>query len=449
MRALQRSASAPPVRHVHLGLGNFVRAHQAWYTQHAGSDWGIAAFSGRSTALAEALTAQGGLYTLDTRGPAGDRFEVVTCLAAAHPGADHGAWLAYLRDPRVHLVTTTVTEAGYLRGTDGGLDRDRPDVRSDVAALRTDPAAPVGTAPARIVAGLLGRRRADAGPLTLVPCDNLPGNGDVLAGVVRDLAELVDPTLVDWIQHSVSTVTTMVDRITPEPTETDRLLVANATGVTDRAPVVTEPFTEWVLSGAFAADRPRWEDAGATFTDDVTPFEARKLTLLNGGHSLLAYAGLCRGHVTIADAVGDPVCRAWLEEWWAEASAHLPLPEAELATYRAALLERMANPGIRHRLDQIAVDGSQKLPVRIPPTVRAERAAGRMPHGALRVMAAWVCHLRDGAVVDARAADVVPLARGPLRAAVRRVLGVVDVALAEDDDVVDSVVAHVAELGGR
>ena len=213
----------------------------------------------------------------------------------------------------MRVVTLTVTEAGYLRGADGGLDRGRPDVRADIEALRGDPRALVRTAPGRLVAGLAARRRADAGPITLVPCDNLPDNGAVAARVVRDLAELVDPALADGSTESVATVTTMVDRITPRTTPEDRRAVADATGLDDRAPVVTEPFSEWVLSGAFAAGRPRWEDAGATFTDDVEPFEQRKLWLLNGGHSLLAYAGSIRGHATVAEAAADDTCRAWLE----------------------------------------------------------------------------------------------------------------------------------------
>ena len=176
--------------------------------------------------------------------------------------------------------------------------------------------------------------------------------------------------------------------------------------------MVTEPFSEWVLSGRFAGGRPRWEDAGATFTDDIAPFEERKLWLLNGGHSLLAYAGSARGHETVADAVADETCRAALEAWWAEASRHLTLPTED---YREALLERFANPRMRHLLAQIAADGSQKLPIRILPVLRAERSAGRMPDGAVRVLAAWIGHLRGAGapVSDPRAEELVRARRGP------------------------------------
>ena len=455
MSELNRSAGAPPVRIVHLGLGNFFRAHQAWYTTHApdAAEWGIAAFTGRSDArsdaLGAALSAQGGLYTLVTRAADGDRFEVVASLARIHLVNEHAAWLGYLADPSVTVVTTTVTEAGYVRGAGGGLDVDRPEVRTDLAALRGDLTASVSTAPAKLVAGFAARRLAGAGPVTMMPCDNLPGNGAAVARVIGDFAELLDPELAAWIVGNVFYVTTMVDRITPEPTAEDIAGAGIATGVHDRAAVVTEPFTEWVISGEFAAGRPRWQDAGATFTADVAPFEDRKLWMLNGAHSMLAYAGSIRGHVTVADAMRDATCLAWLDQWWDASSRHLSLPAAENDAYRAALIERFANPRLQHRLEQIAWDGSQKLPIRVLPILRREAAAGRLPPGATRPVAAWVCHLRgSGATVtDARAAEFVELASGPLRDAVALVLKALDPDLAADDAVVAAVLAQARELG--
>ena len=443
------------MRLVHLGLGNFFRAHQAWYTTNASdkSEWGIAAFTGRSTqrshARVAALRSQDGLYTLITRAADGDRFQVVRSLTRIHCADEHAAWLGYLADPQVQVITTTVTEAGYLRGPDGGLDVNRPEVKADIDALRADVMAPVRTAPARLVAGFAARRYAAAGPLTVVPCDNLPGNGPAVAQVVGDLAELVDPELLGWIRDNVLYATTMVDRITPEPTAEDMVGAQAATGVHDRAAVVTEPFSEWVISGDFAAGRPSWEDAGATFTTDDAPFENRKLWMLNGGHSLLAYAGSIRGHVTVADAMGDPTCRRWLDEWWVASSRHLSLPAAENDAYSAALVERFANPRMQHRLDQIAWDGSLKLPIRVLPTVRNELAAGRLSAAVVRPLAAWVCHLRgSGAkVTDARAGDFLPLAGGPLPDAVRLVLKALDPQLAENEAVVEAAIAEAHELG--
>ena len=455
MSALRRSAAPPPVRHVHLGLGNFFRAHQAWYTCTAADadEWGIAAFTGRtsarSTRLAGVLADQAGLYTLITRAAGGDSFEVVTSLSRAHLFAEHEAWLAYFADPALAVVTTTVTEAGYVRAADGGLDLTRQEVVDDIAALRADHRSTVHSAPAKLVSGFAARRRVGADGLTVVPCDNLRDNGLAVARVVRDLAAAVDPDLAAWIEQGVEFATTMVDRITPEPTPQDMASAAAATGVDDRAVVVTEPFTQWVISGAFAGGRPLWESAGATFTADVGPFEDRKLLMLNGAHSMLAYAGPTRGHVTVADAMLDPVCRQWLDEWWDVASLHLELPAASNDAYRAALVERFANPSLAHRLDQVAADGSQKLPIRVLPTLRTELAAGRLPAGAVRPLAAWVCHLRGrGAeVTDASAATYLPLAEGPLRDAVHRVLDELDPALGADGSVAAAVLAGARALG--
>jgi fructuronate reductase len=441
--------AAPPVRLVHLGLGNFFRAHQAWYTQAAGDEWGYAAFTGRGpNALLAGLEAQDGLYTLIARGGDRDRFELIANLARVHAGTDHDAWVSAFELPGLGAVTLTVTEAGYLRDADGGLDVERPEVRADIEALRRDRRAAVATAPARLFAGLEARRRADAGPLAIVSCDNVAGNGAIAARVVRDLAERVDPGALD---HSVSFVTTMVDRITPRAGDEDVDAVRAHTGRDDRCPVVTEPFREWVLSGAFPAGRPRWEDAGATFTEDVTPFEHRKLWLLNGAHSLLAYAGSIRGHTTVAEAANDDTCRGWVEQWWGEASPHLDQPAEDVAAYCAALLERFENGRMHDRLDRIAADGSQKLPIRIVPVLRAERAAGRMPEGAARVLAAWICHLRGlGApVTDARANEVLPLAEGPLGEAVRRLLARLDPVLAGDAEVVATITDQCEHLARR
>ncbi len=448
-RAAGHGRPAAPVRIVHVGLGNFFRAHQAWYTDKApdAADWGIAAFTGRSPAMANALNPQDGLYTLITRG-ATDSFDVISSISAVHAASDHEAWLGYWSSPDLAVVTLTVTEAGYMRAPDGALDRSREDVQADIAALRADPLAAAATAPGRIVSGYLARRAAGAGAIAVVPCDNLPDNGPALERVVADLIDAVDPSLADWAAQNVAFGTTMVDRITPATTDEHRAAVLAALGVVDASPVPTEPFSEWVIAGQFPKGRPAWDAAGATIVDDVVPFEQRKLWLLNGSHSLLAYSGTIRGHETVADAINDPVNRAWVEEWWDEASRHLTLPEADVAAYRQALLSRFENPNIRHVLAQIAADGSQKIPVRIVPTLRAERAAGRVPVGATRAVAAWVCHLRGlGAPIkDARASEVAALGEGTLEESVDKVLAFLGADLAADEQVRAAVVAHAEDL---
>lgn len=419
-RALAGMPAAPPVRLVHVGVGNFFRAHQAWYTHHApdAAQWGIAGFTGRSAAMAEALAPQDGLYTLVTRGAEGDSFEVIGALAEIHPAADEQALRRLLADPQVAVVTATITEQGWLAG-------------------------PV---PERLAQGLRARRDAGAGPITLLPCDNLPHNGDVAR---REVLTHCDADLAAWVDEQVDFATSMVDRITPATTDDLVGDVAEATGHRDAAPVPTEPFAEWVVAGRFPAGRPRWEDAGATLVDDVEPYEQRKLWLLNGAHSLLAYAGPVLGHQSVAEAIADPRLRGHVEDWWDEACRHLTLDADHLADYRTALLDRFANPRVRHQLAQIAHDGSSKLPVRILPALRAERAAGRLPEGAATAVAAWVAHLRgQGAPVqDAGAAPYAQAAEGDdTREAVRGVLALLDADLGADDALVDLVTAQLAAL---
>jgi hypothetical protein len=364
------------VRLVHLGLGNFHRAHQAWYTSNApdASEWGIAAFTGRRPDAAEQLGPQDGLYTLITRSADGDTFAVIQNLVAVHPSTDHPAYLDYLRRPEVAVVTITVTEAGYVRRPDGHLDVDRDTVAGDIAALRTDADAPVASLPGRLVAGLLARRAADAGPITILSCDNLPENGEVTATVVTELAAAVDETLPDWIAANVDFATSMVDRITPATTDEDRRLVAGTQGYDDAAPVPTEPYAEWVVAGRFPAGRPRWEDAGAKVVADVGPYEQRKLWLLNGSHSLLAYAGSIGGHSTIDEAIGDSRCREWVERFWDEASRHLLLGPA--GPLRQPPGPAPAGPDRPRRVDQAAG------PDHPDPSGRAHRwsDAGRLRH---------------------------------------------------------------------
>jgi fructuronate reductase len=382
---------------VHLGLGAFHRAHQAWWTGVVSRDdpWGIAAFTGRSPAAARLLAAQGGLFTLLVRGPAGDQPEVVRSISRAVDGADTAAFTRCLADPAVRVLTLTITEAGYRRHGDGGLDFADPAVAADRHALvARNGGEPVRTAPGRILAGLRARRDADAGPLAVAPCDNLIGNGGALRRVMLDFADAVDPALATWIAESVSFVSTAVDRITPRTVSSDLDAVVRLTGRTDHAPVVTEPFREWVLAGDFPGGRPAWEQADALFVEDIAPYELRKLWLLNGAHSTLAYAGLLRGHVTVAEAAADQTCQRFVREWWSEVAAHLPQPVTVLADYQEQLWCRFANPRMRYLLTQIAGDGSQKLRVRVVPVLRRERAAGRRGEAGLRILACWIAYLR-------------------------------------------------------
>jgi fructuronate reductase len=465
-----------PVRALHLGLGAFHRSHQARYTEHAADPepWGIAAFTGRSPEAAALLGAQDGLFALVERGPELDRPEVVASISAAHDGDDAGAWAEHFASPQVALVTLTVTEAGYHLDGAGHLDLRHPEIEADVDRLRRAGAgsgtqrrarpapevggrahaastSPVRTMPGRLVAGLAVRRLAEAGPITIVPCDNLMGNGAATRTAVLDMCQVIDDGLAGWISASVSFASTVVDRITPATTAEDLATAERAIGRADRCVVVTEPCSEWVLSGDFPAGRPAWESAGARFVSDVRPFAERKLCLLNGGHSLLAYAGSALGHSTVADAVADPRCRAWLEGWWDEVTTILGLPGDDVTGYRAALLARWSNPRIGHTLNLIARDGSQKLVQRVLTVIHRYRAVGDPPPpGAARIFGAWLTHLRgSGADInDPRGAELVPLAAGERSEAARAVLEALEPGLGADAAFVRQVAANCRELEG-
>jgi fructuronate reductase len=357
--------SRPPVRMAHLGLGNFHRAHQAWYTQRANllgpepDAWGIADFTGRSPRTADALAAQDDVYTLISRSADGDSAEIMQPIVEAHDGGSP-AWERTLADPAVAVLTVTVTERGYEAADQAGREGT------------------VGeSAGARIVRGLTARARASAGPIALVSCDNLTGNGEALRRAVH--AELHDDAVTAWIAENVSFVSSMVDRITPATTDADRATARELTGYDDALPVVAEPFSEWVVSGGFPAGRPDWESVGVRFVDDIEPYERRKLWLLNAGHTLLSATGIPRGHETVAEAFADVECRAVLEELWSEARVLLPFDEKTTDASLAALRARFANPRIAHRLTQIDDGSLQKLRLRQAAIISQRLDAGDEP----------------------------------------------------------------------
>ena len=334
-------------RIAHLGLGAFARSHQAWYTQAASDDWGIVAVTGRVAAV---LHLQHWRYGLIVRAPGADTASVIDSVI----GIDTGA----IANPEIALVTLTVTEAGYLADA-------RP--------------------PQLLVTGLRERRSAGGGSIAIVPCDNLPSNGQVIRDAVLALAE---PDLASWIGDNVSFVSTMVDRITPATTAADVAIAEALLGWHDAVPVVAEPFREWVLQGDFPAGRPEWEKAGAQFVDDVEPYEQRKLWMLNGAHSLLAYRGLELGLTTVFEAWA--ALAADVEQLWAEAREVLPLPADDVDHWLKNVRIRWQNPRIEHRLEQIAQGGEQKVPARIGAVIHKREEAG-LPAGTaeLETIAAW------------------------------------------------------------
>lgn len=371
-------------RLVHLGIGAFARAHTLLYTQQAGG-WEAVVFTGRSPEIARTLEAQEGRYGLVVRGPESDDVELIDVIAAAHPADDLAALEQVVADAETHVVTLTITEKGYSAGND-----------------------PATSVPARLARALRARREAGIQePIALVSCDNLSGNGEILReSVLAAIDAAGDAQTREWFADHVDVPTTMVDRITPGAGEAERELASERLGFEDAATVVTEPFHEWIIEDAFRGQRPAWEDAGAQLVPDVAIHEQRKLRLLNGAHSFLAYAGQVAGFERVDQAIGDPRLRGQVQELWAEARRTIDLPDQELEEYTAALVERFANPRLSDALRRIAADGSVKLGVRIVPVI-AQLGIENAPAG-IQALAGWCRWVTD----EVRAGREVPDPRG-------------------------------------
>ncbi|SJN21618.1 D-mannonate oxidoreductase [Microbacterium esteraromaticum] len=355
----------PPARLAHLGLGAFHRSHQAWFTHHANSScpedqWGFVSFTGRSVRTADQLTKADGVFTLIERSADGDRLERIESIVRAERGDDFHTWCSTLANPEIKVLTVTVTESGYAEGA---------------------------IPPDRIAGALIARAAVNAGPISIVSCDNLNGNGAALRRAVLraagDQAKEVDKI--------ASFVDTVVDRITPAATAEDIRCVRELSGFDDPSAVVAEPFAEWVLTDNFADARPAWEAVGARVVEDVTPYEQRKLWLLNAGHTFLAAAGRLRRYETIAEAYADPDLNAEVEALWAEQRRSIRLDDAEINDWLAALRVRLANPRIAHRLEQIAQGSSAKIAPRLLTVLRHQTEAGMTAGEAqLSALDTWV-----------------------------------------------------------
>ncbi|MFB9852996.1 mannitol dehydrogenase family protein [Micromonospora andamanensis] len=437
-----------PAGVVHLGLGAFHRAHQAVYTEQAiglaGGDWGIVGVAPRNAALVATLAAQDNLFSVSTLSAADRRTRVVGALAGVRlAAADPQAVVALLADPSIRVVTLTVTEKAYQLDPAAGTLRPDADL---VADLTTD--RPPATVPGLLVRGLLARAAADAGPIALVSCDNLPANGRRLRGLVtQSLAYAgTPPPAVDWVEAHVGFPGTMVDRIVPASTPETLAAAQRALGVEDLAAVAAEPYTQWVIEDDFPGGRPAWDRAGAVLCADAGPWERLKLRALNGVHSATAYLGALAGCETIADALALPHLDTVLRRLIAEdvAASFAPPDGVDVVGYGDQVLDRFANPAIRHRTLQVAMDGSQKLPQRILHTVADLRAAGRPARWAALVVAAWIRFVQ-GSADDGRPLPLDdPLAeriRAALAAAPQTPAGAVDAVLGLDEVVPPEVAA--------
>jgi fructuronate reductase len=388
---------------VHFGIGAFHRAHMAWYTDLAmdsgEQDWVITGVSLRSADVAAQLNPQDGLYTLTEKSADGEATRVIGSIRSVLVAAmDHEAVIAALAAPETQIASFTVTEKGYCRAADGSLDPNLAGPDSFYAF---------------VAQGL--RRRHDAGysGLTLLSCDNLAENGRQLRSLMTAYLGIHDPALLPWFETQCTCPSTMVDRIVPATTPADLAQLAATIGLEDEGAVMTEPFSQWVIEDIFAGRRPAWEKHGAELVADVRPYETAKLRMLNGAHSALAYLGLARGYQYVHEAIADPELSALVVALMQHEAAPTlgVVPGLDLENYAYALLKRFANSALPHRLIQIAMDGSQKIPQRWLEPLAINQAQGRFCSATLQALAAWIVHIRGAAriVDDPMAAELANL----------------------------------------
>jgi mannitol 2-dehydrogenase len=415
-----RSALAPSI--VHIGVGGFHRAHQAVYLDdlaHRGvsRSWGIVGVGLHRRTLKDALTQQDCLYTVVERGAGVERGRVVGSLVDYLYAREEGAQvLAALTDERTRIVTLTITGNGYhLDPRTGVLDTESEPVRADCRR-----ASGFETAWGYLAEALAERRRRGLRPFTVMSCDNVADNGGAARTALVTFAGLRDPGLARWIDAEVAFPSTMVDRITPKTSVHDRDAVQRRFGIADRCPVMTEPFTQWIVEDQFCNGRPPLDEVGVELVSDVSAHKLVKTRLLNGVHCAISYLGILAGYTGTAEAMADPMIYRYVDQLMRDEIAPL-LPEVpgwNMLHYRQTLLARLTNPQIDDHLSRLAARGSMKMPAYLLPSLHEARAK-RRPHSLLTLaLAAWLRYLcgYDSAgnpitVEDQRAAQLTTMAK--------------------------------------
>jgi mannitol 2-dehydrogenase len=388
--AYDRSKLTPGI--VHIGLGNFHRAHMAVYlddlfARGLGHDWAILGAGVREgdARMREALRAQDCLSTvieLDPRGKSARRIGSMIDFLPVEP--DNASLIAAMSRPEIRIVSLTVTEGGYfIDPATGRFDPQAPEILADAKAPRR-------TAFGAILAALKARRAAGVPPFTVMSCDNLPGNGQVTRDAVTGLARLSDPDLADWTAAHVAFPNGMVDRITPATGPRERALAASF-GLDDPVPVTCEPFRQWVVEDHFPSGRPPLEAVGVTLTPHVHAYELMKIRILNGGHATIAYPGGLMDIEYVHQAMAHPLIRGFLDRVETEEILPYvpPVPDTDLAAYYRLIVERFSNPEVADTERRLCLDGSNRQPKFILPSVRDALAAGGKVEGLALVSALW------------------------------------------------------------
>ena len=398
-------------RIVHLGFGAFHRAHQALYTDEVArksdSNWGICEvnlFGGED--LINHLRAQDHQYTVAEKGGDATQVKMIRVVTESlHPALDGiDAVLEKMAAPETAIVSMTITEKGYCADpASGTLDKSNPLIIADLENL-TQPRSAIGY----IVQALRLRRDRGLPPFSVLSCDNIRENGHVAKTVILEFAGLIDAELLRWIKDNVTFPSTMVDRIVPAATDEMFAEMAELLGVSDPCGIACEPFRQWVIEDNFVAGRPAWDIAGAEFVEDVRPYEEMKLRMLNGSHSFLAYLGYLGGYPYISTTMTDAAYKQVAFDMMMKGQApSLHMPEGtNIENYARLLIERFTNPSLKHQTWQIAMDGSQKIPQRLVPSLQYHLEQGSSFAWQALGIAGWMRYIagtdEHGEAIDVR-----------------------------------------------
>ncbi len=415
---------------VHLGVGGFHRAHQAVYlddllampdTERWG-ECGIGVLPSDAR-MRDALLPQDGLYTVVERSAAAPSARIIGSLVDyLFVPEQREAAIERMAAPATRIVSLTITEGGYyIDDTTGAFLAHHPDIQHDLEHPDA-PASSMGL----IAAALDRRRQRGLAPFTVMSCDNLQGNGHVTERVLLAFAGLSNPALQVWIERNVAFPNSMVDRITPATTPADIAFVAERFGIDDAWPVVTEPFRQWVVEDTFSQGRPQWERVGVELISDVLPYELMKMRLLNGSHLAMAYLGALAGFTFVHEILADPLFRDFIAAFMEEVTPVVPIiPGTSVTAYKQTLMERFSNPTINDQVTRICSEGSAKIPKWLIPSIAELLERGGQVKLLALVIASWILYLRQDLdergrpleKIDARATDLIVLARSPAAAA--------------------------------
>lgn len=392
---------------LHIGVGNFHRAHQAVYlddlfNRGEGLDWALvgAGIRDSDVAMCHDLAAQDFLTTVVEQEAGASSARVIGSMIEFLPPRDSRAIIAQLADPAIRIVSLTITEGGYcIDPATQVFDATHPDIVADAADI-AHPRSAFGL----LVAALLRRRAEGRAPFSVMSCDNLPGNGDVTRNAVVGLAEQISPSLARWVRDEVAFPNSMVDRITPATGNRERALLADEYGVIDARPVFCEAFRQWVLEDHFTAGRPALDQVGVQFVADVQPFELMKIRMLNGGHAAIAYPSALLDIHFVHEAMAEPLVAQYLRKLLDDEVIPVvpPVPETSLSAYKALIETRFANPKIGDTIQRLCLDGSNRQPKFILPTVAEALHRGSAIDGLALASAFW-CRYCAG-VTDSGAA---------------------------------------------